>query len=125
MSVALSPNEFTVRLHFHGDLSFFLRSGQGQPPTVEKRLSEKTSVKDVIESSGVPHTEVDLIVVNEAPVDFTYQLLTDEEIDVFPVLASGGLFPASRLQLRGLRRFVADCHLGKLVRHLRLLGIDV
>ena len=125
MNAAISANAFTVRLRFHGDLSFFLRSSQTQTQLIEKRLGEKTAVKDAIESCGVPHTEIDLIVANEAPVDFTYQLLTDEEIDVFPVPASRDLFPASRLQHRSLRRFVADCHLGKLTRNLRLLGIDV
>src|SRR6266513_2154730 len=29
------------------------------------------SVKDMIESRGVPHTEVDLILLNGEPVDFT------------------------------------------------------
>jgi uncharacterized protein with PIN domain len=125
MSVGLSTNAFTVRLRLHGDLSFFLRSGQGQPPSLEKRLSEKTSVKDVFESCGVPHTEVDLIVANGAPISFSHHLINDEEIDVYPTSAPPGLFPDNRLQRRGLRRFVADCHLGKLVRHLRLLGIDV
>jgi uncharacterized protein with PIN domain len=125
MSLGLSTNAFTVRLRFQGDLSFFLRSGQDQPSTVEKRLSEKTSVKDVIESCGVPHTEVDLIVAKGAPINFSHHLVSDEEVDVYATSAPPGLFPDNRLQRRGLRRFVADCHLGKLVRHLRLLGIDV
>jgi uncharacterized protein len=125
MNVVLPANAFTVRLRFHGDLFYFLRSPRAQPPLVEKRLHEKTSVKDVIESCGVPHTEVDLIVANDAPVDFSHQLLADAEIDVFPVPAPPELFPASRLQERRLKRFVADGHLGKLARDLRLLGFDV
>jgi uncharacterized protein with PIN domain len=125
MSVALSANAFTVRLRFHGDLSFFLRSQQAEPPLIEKLLREKTSVKDAIESCGVPHTEVDLIVASGAPVSFSHHLVNDEEIDIYPVSMPPGLFPGNRLQQRGLRRFVADCHLGKLVRHLRLVGIDV
>src|SRR2546425_1016471 len=56
-----------IRLTFHGDLPFFLAS---KASTVERQLSEKTSVKDVIEACGVPHTEVDLIIVNGVPVDF-------------------------------------------------------
>lgn len=125
MNVALPASAFTVRLRFHGDLSCFLRSPRAQLPLVEKRLHEKTSVKDVIESCGVPHTEVDLIVAKDAPVGFSHQLLADAEIDVFPVPAPPELFPASRLQERGLKRFVADGHLGKLVRDLRLLGFDI
>ena len=54
---------FTVRLRFRGDLDFFVRS-KTRSRTVERRLSEKTSVKDVIESCGIPHPEVDAILVN-------------------------------------------------------------
>lgn len=125
MNAAISPNAFTVRLRFHGDLSFFLRSSTAQTYLVEKRLSEKTSVKDAIESCGVPHPEVDLIVASGAPVSFSHHLMSDEEIDVYPVPASPELFSGNRLQRRGLRCFVADGHLGKLARNLRLLGIDV
>jgi uncharacterized protein with PIN domain len=125
MNAVLSPNAFTVRLRFHDDLTFFLRSSLAQANLVEKRLGEKTSVKDAIESCGVPHTEVDLIVADGASVGFAHPLVRNQEIDIYPVAGPPELFPADRLQLRGLRRFVADCHLGKLVRNLRLLGFDV
>jgi uncharacterized protein with PIN domain len=125
MNVALSANAFTVRLRFHGDLSFFLRTSQANPPQIEKRLAEKTSVKDAIESCGIPHTEVDLIVINGAPVGFSHHLVAEQEIDLYPVVGCPESFPAHRLQDRGVKRFVADGHLGKLVRDLRLFGIDV
>jgi uncharacterized protein with PIN domain len=82
-------------------------------------------VKDVIESCGVPHTEVDLIVANGSPIGFSHCLMSDQTVDIHPVSAPPELLPGERLQQRGLSRFVADCHLGKLARHLRLLGIDV
>lgn len=124
MNAAVSVKAFTVRLRFHGDLSFFLPAPRTQPRLVEKRLHEKTSVKDVIESCGVPHTEVDLILA-DAPITFSHHVVDDEEIDVYPVSTSPDLFPGNRLQERRVTRFVADGHLGKLVRDLRLLGIDV
>lgn len=86
---------------------------------------EKTSVKDAIEACGVAHPEIDLILVGDQPVDFAYPLQADARIEIFPVPAPPRLFPASRLQRREERRFVADGHLGKLTRDLRLLGIDV
>jgi uncharacterized protein with PIN domain len=125
MNVALSGSAFTVRLRFHGDLTFFVRAQEARANQVRKRLSEKTSVKDVLESCGVPHTEVDLILANSLPVSLSHHLVRDQEIDVYPVSAPPEMFPGDRLQVRGLRRFVADCHLGKLARHLRLLGLDV
>src|SRR5947199_2727654 len=116
-------NSFTIRLRFHGDLPFFLGS---KISTVERRLSERTSIKDVIEACGVPHTEVDLIVVNGEAVDFGTVLMQDVGVDVYPPTETRSpLFPEDRLQVRDIEKFVADGHLGKLVRDLRLLGIDV
>jgi hypothetical protein len=66
-----------------------------------------------------------LIRVEGEPVSFGYQLEVAAMIDVYPVSAPDDLFPAARLQRRTSTRFVADGHLGKLVRNLRLLGFDV
>ena len=112
-----------IRLTFHGDLAFFLKS---KAAAIERQLSEKSSVKDVIEACGVPHTEVDLILMNDQPVDFAAILTQDVEVDVYPPNETySPLFPEDRLQVRNIEKFVANGHLGKLVRDLRLLGIDV
>ena len=75
-------SSFTIQLTFHGDLPFFLGR---KASTIERQLSEKTSVKDVIEACGVPHTEVDLILVNGEPVDFAAILTQDVAVDIYPV----------------------------------------
>src|SRR2546421_11788234 len=114
---------FAIRLTFHGDLSFFLKAKASK---IERQLSERTSIKDVIEACGVPHTEVDLILVNGKPVDFGAILTQDVAVDVYPPNETRSLlFPEDRLQVRHIEKFVADGHLGKLVRDLRLLGIDI
>lgn len=115
---------FTVRLHFRGDLYVFLGSKAGDA-VVERRLAEKTSIKDVIESCGVPHPEVDLILVNEQTVDFDHTLTNDTKVEVFPVWNRSPISTEKRLQTIGLSRFVSDGHLGSLTRNLRLLGFDV
>jgi uncharacterized protein len=115
---------FTVRLKFHAGLLFFLGSRAGSGST-ERNLGEKTSVKDVIESCGVPHPEVDLILINGRPVDFSHTVAEDAEIDVYPIHPKYPLFNKKRLQVGFAKRFVADGHLGTLARHLRLLGFDV
>jgi uncharacterized protein len=115
---------FTVRLRFHGDLNVFLGSKTGHE-LIERRLAEKTSIKDVVESCGVPHPEVDLILVDEQPVGFDHTVANDAKAEVFPV-ESPGTFPTEkRLQTIDITRFVADGHLGRLSRNLRLLGFDV
>ena len=84
------------------------------------------SVKDAIESAGVPHTEVDLILVDGVSVDFTHLLRGGERVAVYPMFERLDIAPLLRLRPRPLRdpRFVADTHLGKLARHLRMAGFD-
>jgi len=117
-------NAFTVRLRFHGDLHFFLRSKAGDT-VIERRLAEKTSIKDVIESCGVPHPEVDLILVDEQTVGFDHTLASDTKVEVFPVQHRDTDCTKKRLQMIGITRFVSDGHLGRLTRNLRLFGFDV
>jgi hypothetical protein len=115
---------FTVRLNLYGDLDFFLRSS-ARGRSIKRSLSEKTSVKDVIESCGIPHTEIDLIRVNEQAVDFDYAIVSDTDIELYPVGATPPNFKYKHLQAATITRFVADGHLGTLARDLRLLGFDV
>ena len=121
-SVVGDSNRFSVVLSFHGDLGFFVQPKERYQP-ISRTVSRKTSIKDLIESCGVPHPEVDLIIANGQPVDFSFQVETDAAFDIHPT--SAGPFPTFRLQERNVRAFVADGHLGKLARDLRLLGIDV
>jgi hypothetical protein len=86
----------------------------------------RRSVKDLIESFGVPHTEVDLILANGRAVDFSYIVCEGDRISVYPVFESLELKGFTRLRPQPLRTpaFVCDVHLGKLARLLRLLGFD-
>jgi uncharacterized protein len=115
---------FKVRLRFHGDLNVFLGSKAGDAVT-ERPLAEKTSIKDVIESCGVPHPEVALILVNEQTVGFDHTVTADAKVEVFPVKNRGTNNTDKRLQTVGITKFIADGHLGSLTRNLRLLGFDV
>jgi uncharacterized protein len=115
---------FTVRLNFHGDLDFFLGSKAGTG-VIERRLREKTSIKDVIESCGVPHPEIDAILVNGQAVRFNLTVSDDVDVDVFPVGIDPTFSTEKRLQITGITQFVSDGHLGRLTRNLRLLGFDV
>lgn len=113
-----------MRLRFHGDLNIFLGS-KAVGALIERRLAEKTSIKDVIESCGVPHPEVDLILVGDQAVGFDHTLGTDANVEVFPVENHGTVHADKRLQTIVISRFVADGHLGGLTRNLRLLGFDI
>jgi uncharacterized protein with PIN domain len=84
------------------------------------------AVKDAIEAIGVPHVEVDMIVVNGIPVDFYYKIRSGDQISVYPVFESFDISNVSPLRAKPLRvtRFITDVHLGKLSRYLRLCGFD-
>lgn len=85
------------------------------------------TVKHLIESSGIPHTEVDLILVNGSPVEFSYQLKNDDRVSVYPIFETVDIADINILRPSPLReiKFVLDCHLGSLAVYLRLLGFDV
>lgn len=84
------------------------------------------SIKDQIEAQGVPHTEVDLILVDGEPVGFEHKLRGGERVAVYPVFESLDIAPVTRVRPEPLRdpRFVLDVHLGALARRLRMLGFD-
>jgi len=84
------------------------------------------SVKDAIESIGVPHTEIDLILVDGVSVGFEHILRGGERVAVYPVFELFDISALQHLRPRPLRepRFVLDVHLGKLARNLRMAGFD-
>ena len=76
-----------VTFRFYEELNDFL------PPEKRKRdfqspFKGRESIKDKIEALGVPHTEVDLILVNGDSVDFGYILQDGDRISVYPVFES-------------------------------------
>jgi uncharacterized protein len=110
---------------FYEELNDFL-AGERRKRDFEVPVDRARSVKDAIESVGVPHTQVDLIVVDGRSVDFTHLLRGGERVAVYPMFESLDIAPLVRLRPLPLRdpRFVADGHLGKLARHLRMAGFD-
>jgi hypothetical protein len=84
------------------------------------------TVKHIIESLGVPHTEIELILANGISVDFSYKPEDGDKIDVYAVneVMSKGRVQKLQPELENKSRFVLDGHLGKLAAYLRLLGFD-
>jgi uncharacterized protein len=122
MAGPLRQERVSVLISFHEGLDYFLKRDQRLQQPIRRTVDCRTAVKDLIESCGIPHPEVDLILVDKRRVDFQFRIEIDCIADVYP-FSSQRL--SSGLQTRGIRSFVADGHLGKLVRDLRLLGIDV
>lgn len=90
------------------------------------RFNGRPAVKDAVEALGVPHTEVELILLNGESAGWGRRLRPGDRVAVYPVFESLDVSPLVRLRPAPLRRpaFVLDVHLGKLARWMRLLGID-
>lgn len=111
-----------AHVRFYAQLNDFLPAGRRQV-AIEHRFRDMPSIKDMIEALGVPHTEVALILVNGAAVDFNYQVQSGDWISVYPAFRQFDISGLS-VQPPAPQAFIADVHLGRLVAYLRMLGFD-
>jgi len=121
--VGVSPGRAWFR--FYAELNDHLTPGR-QYNSLERSFFVPASVKDLIESFGVPHTEVELIVINGESADFSRLVRDGDRIAVYPVFESLDITRELRVRPHPLRslKFVLDVHLGRLTAYLRMLGLD-
>lgn len=114
-----------AEFRFYADLNDFLPADRQQRP-FHHAFDYRASIKDMIESLGVPHTEVELLLVDGIPVDFNHIVADGERISAYPPFNSLPVPERDRLRppLPAPPRFILDGHLGKLAAYLRLLGFD-
>lgn len=115
----------TVTFRFYEELNDFL------PPARRKRefdvrCDRGATIRNVIEALGVPHTGVELVLVNGESVGYERRLRDGDRVAVYPKFETFDVTPLLRVRPRPLRttRFLADARLGGLARLLRLLGFD-
>jgi len=119
------PTKAAVVFRFYEELNDFL------PPARRRRdfsvsCARAATTKHMIEALGVPHTEVELVLVNGESVGFDRVLREGDRVAVYPKFESLDITPLLRVRAQPLRttRFFADAHLGGLARLLRLVGFD-
>lgn len=103
----------TASFRFHGALSAFLKKEHRDRP-FDHDCARAATLKNAIESLGVPHTEAGRITVNGAPATLQRAVREGDAIEIFPATMEKGTDPI----------FLADAHLGGLARFLRMLGFD-
>ena len=96
------------------ELGLFLRPGRRGGP-VRVTVDGTSSLGHVVQSLGVPLTEVRRLLVNGEPALPGYRPGSGDVVTVDPVRRPQHLESA---------RFVLDVHLGTLARRLRLVGVD-
>jgi uncharacterized protein with PIN domain len=115
----------SITIRFYEELNDFLPSRRrGMPFSAD--FPPASTVKAIIENLGVPHTEVDLVLVNGESEGFDRQLSDGDMVSVFPIFESLDIGSISRVRPAPLRepRFLLDVHLGKLAALLRMFGFD-
>lgn len=114
-----------VIFRFYAELNDLLPADRRQV-AFSQPFKGRVTVKHLIESLGVPHAEVDLILVDGRSVEFGHIVADGQRISVYPVFESLDIGSLTRLRPAPLRdlRFVLDTHLGQLATYLRLLGFD-
>lgn len=115
-----------VYFRFYEELNDFLHK-ERRKKRFEHLYIDRASIKDMIEALGIPHTEIDLILVNNKSVGFDYVINDGDDVSVYPVFESLDISDIQHLRPKALRnpKFIADVHLGRLVRYLRMMGFDV
>lgn len=115
----------TATFRFYEELNDFLA------PVRRKQefscpCARAATTKHMIEALGVPHTEVELILVNGESADFNRILEDGDRVAVYPKFEVLDVTPLLRVRDYPLRvtRFVADSHLGGLAHMLRMMGFD-
>jgi len=113
----------TVRCY--GPLNDFLPAGRRQR-TFAYPFFGTPSIKDALEAIGIPHTEIELLLVNGSPTGWDYLVQPGDRIAAYPLLTRLPVpdAPPLRPPFTGELTFVLDVHLGKLARYLRILGYD-
>ena len=115
----------TATFRFYEELNDFLARPLRQR-AFSCACADAATAKHMIEALGVPHTEVELILVNGESVGFERQLAEGDRVAVYPKFEALDIQPLLRVRERPLRvtRFIADAHLGGLAQLLRLAGFD-
>ncbi len=115
-----------VDVRAYAELKDFL-APDSRGVTVRRPFRPHQTVKDVLEAMGIPHTEVDLILVNGFPQGFSYRPSIGDRIAAYPMFKALDVGSTARLRPAPLHdpRFVVDANLGRLAWLLRLLGFDV
>ncbi len=119
------PETPRCELRLYSNLNDFVRP-ELRYRTLRRPVGGRPTAKDLVEGAGVPHPEVDLIVVNDGPVGLGYRIGPGDRVAAYPRFEQLDVSPELRLLplRRDEERFVLDGHLGRLARLLRLLGFD-
>lgn len=115
-----------ISILFHRHLRPLLHPAYRQGGLVDLRVNRGTSIKDVVESLRIPHPEVGQLLVCGRQVDFAYQVLEGDTVDVLPLVPPVDPCTPTLLRPKPLAelKFMVDVNVAKLGSLLRMTGMD-
>ena len=114
-----------AQFRFYEELNDFLPL-EKRRQDIRYHIRDRETVKHALEACGVPHAEVELILVNGESAGFSCYVKDGDRISVYPQFETFDISPLLKIREKPLRnpRFIADVHLGGLAKYLRMLGFD-
>ncbi|MBM9614834.1 hypothetical protein JWJ90_11115 [Desulfobulbus rhabdoformis] len=112
--------------HFADELICLLRKQWRSDQPIRLAVSRSTSIKDVIEAFGVPHTEIGGILCNGNAVDFSHRVQDEQHFTLQAIHPPWEIHKTTLLRPAyvGDFRFLVDKNIGKLAGYLRMAGFD-
>jgi uncharacterized protein with PIN domain len=112
-------------IYFHKPLQDLLRN-RNREQLQHIEFNGDQTIKHLVESLGIPHTEVGQLHRVNDPIGFGYLVKNGDIVHVYPATPEqdhlSGMFLGGQMTIPA--RFILDNHLGKLSADMRMLGFD-
>ena len=122
LSYPMTKADKPVEIVLHGSLTDFISAKDKEKTSLIINFKLSPSAKDVIEAQGIPHTAIYKLQVNGSKKSLDYHIRAGDTLKVFPFeMADPGDYVTV---YSSPSAFIANGHVAKLGRDLRLLGLD-
>jgi len=116
----------TLTFEVHPALRFLLPRELRNQPGFQHVIERNASIKDVVESLGIPHTEIGTLIVDRREVGFAHQVADQESLVLQPIQQPCDVTHPTLLRPAPLPapRFLVDQNVARLAALLRMAGFD-
>jgi len=113
-----------VELRFYGTLNDFLHPRLRQV-SFRHGYTGSPSIKDIVESVGVPHVEISLVLLNGEVSSLDSHPERGDRITCYSRFHKINIGDVNLITDESVEpRFILDVHLGKLAKFMRIMGFD-
>jgi len=115
-----------IKFLFMGDLPKLLYQSVFEGAQLRHRLKRRASIKDILESLNIPHTEIGKIEAGGSELSFSFVPEANLSLKVYPfTIETIKAIPSTIWPEQwSFAKFLVDINVLKLARNLRMAGID-